>query len=197
MVILKEEARIYGLRVVAGSLRGRNLIPFKEDKIRPTSDKVKEALFNIIAPYLTEGMLVADFCAGTGNLGIEAISRGAGKTVFVELDRACLAVLQENIDRCKIRDRAELICSDVKKAIERLETKAYLFDLILLDPPYAKGLADETMEMLGRSAIASKALVVVEHSASEHIKERYGALEMKDTRKYKNSFLSFFKGEVD
>ncbi len=76
------------MRVVAGSLRGRNLIPFKEGKIRPTSDKVKEALFNIIAPCFTEGMLVADLCAGTGNLGIEAISRGAGKTVFVELDRA-------------------------------------------------------------------------------------------------------------
>ena len=197
MVILKEEARIYGLRVVGGSLRGRNLIPFKEDKIRPTSDKVKEALFNIIAPYLTEGMLVADFCAGTGNLGIEAISRGAGKTVFVELDRACLAVLQENLDRCRIKDRAELILSDVKKAIARLETKGYLFDLILLDPPYAKGLADETMEILGESAIASKALVVVEHSATDDIKERYGALEMKDRRKYKNSSLSFFKGEID
>ena len=185
------------MRVVGGSLRGRNLIPFKEDKIRPTSDKVKEALFNIIAPYLTEGMLVADFCAGTGNLGIEAISRGAGKAVFVELDRACLAVLQENIERLKIRDRAELICLDVRKAIQRLEAKDYVFDLILIDPPYAKGLANETMEILGGSLIASKALVVVEHSATDHIKESYGRLEMKDTRKYKNTSLSFFKGEKD
>ena len=185
------------MRVVGGSLRGRNLIPFKEDKIRPTSDKVKEALFNIIAPYLTEGMLVADFCAGTGNLGIEAISRGAGRAVFVELDRACLAVLQENLDRCKIKDRAELILSDVKKAIKCLESKDYLFDLIFLDPPYGEGLADETMDMLGESSIASKALVVVEHSATDHIKENYGRLEMKDMRKYKNTSLSFFKGEVD
>lgn len=185
------------MRVVGGSLRGRNLIPFKEDKIRPTSDKVKEALFNIIAPYLTEGMLVADFCAGTGNLGIEAISRGAGKAVFVEIDRACLAVLQENLDRCKIKDRAELILSDVKKAIPRLESKDYLFDLIFLDPPYGKGLADETMDILGESPIASKALVVVEHSAADHMKESYGRLEMKDMRKYKNTSLSFFTGEID
>ncbi|MDT8317931.1 MAG: 16S rRNA (guanine(966)-N(2))-methyltransferase RsmD [bacterium] len=185
------------MRVVGGSLRGRNLIPFKEDKIRPTSDKVKEALFNIIAPYLTEGMLVADFFAGTGNLGIEAISRGAGKAVFVELDRACLAVLQENLERCKIKGRAELVLSDVKKAIARLEAKAYLFDLIFLDPPYGKGLADETMEILGESTIASKALVVVEHSASDHMKESYGRLEIKDMRKYKNTSLSFFKGEID
>ena len=185
------------MRVVGGSLRGRNLIPFKEDKIRPTSDKVKEALFNIITPYLADGMLVADFFAGTGNLGIEAISRGAEKAVFVELDRACLAVLKENLDRCKIKDRAELILSDAKRAIARLEEKKYLFDLIFLDPPYGKGLAHETMEILGASSIASNALVVVEHSAADHMKEIYGRLKMKDARKYKNTCLSFFKGEID
>jgi len=183
------------LRVIGGELRGRRLLSFKGDGIRPTSDRVKESLFNIISGTLTDGIKVADLFAGTGNLGIEALSRGAGLVFFVEKDKNSVHLLRQNLAQCGLNAGSRIIPMDVLKAIPFLEKSGERFDIIFLDPPYGKGLADAALEALGNTVMASGALVVAEHDSKEEIKERYGKLKMEDKRRYGLTALSFFKGD--
>jgi len=183
------------LRVIGGTLRGKKLISFKGKNIRPTSDRIKESLFNIISSYLEDGISVADFFAGTGNLGIEALSRGAGEAVFVEKDKNSLAVIRKNIDLCRVKEKSSVIPLEADKAIALLEKKGKTFDIIFLDPPYNQGLAHETLACLGQSSLAKGAIVIAEYASQEKINENYGKLNMKDTRRYGDTSLSFFTGD--
>lgn len=189
------ECKAPGLRVIGGTLRGKKLVSFKGKNIRPTSDRIKESLFNILSSYIEEGARVADFFAGTGNLGIEALSRGAGEAVFIEKDKSSLAIIRKNLDLCKVKEKSSVIPLETDKAITLLEKKKKSFDIIFLDPPYNQGLAHETLELLGQSPLVRGAIVVAEYSSQEKIKENYGKLEMKDTRRYGDTSLSFFTGE--
>ncbi len=183
------------MRIIGGSLRGKKLISFTSRKIRPTSDRVKESLFNIIRAELGGNTKVLDLFCGTGNLGIEAVSRGAAAT-FVEKDKDSLSVLKKNIAICGINRECAIIPMEVKKAIPLLESEGESFDIIFLDPPYGRELAGETMELLGGSSIASKALVIVEHSLKEDaLQKRYGRLALIDARRYGDTSLSFFSKE--
>lgn len=185
------------MRVIGGTLRGKKLVSFKGKNIRPTSDRIKESLFNIISSYIEDEIRVADFFAGTGNLGIEALSRGAGEAVFVEKDNNSLAIIRKNIDLCRLKEKSSLIPLEADKAIALLEKKGKPFDIIFLDPPYNKGLAHETMELLGQSILTEGALVVAEYASQEKIEENYGKLKMIDRRRYGDTSLSFFTGEID
>jgi 16S rRNA (guanine(966)-N(2))-methyltransferase RsmD len=180
------------LRIIGGSLRGRKLQSFKGQKVRPTSDRVKEALFNILGNGLCEGASVLDLYAGTGNLGIEALSRGAKRACFVEKERDSLKTLKENLQECGLMERAEIIPIDAVKAIHALEKKGESFDLVFLDPPYYRELADKTIEALGESTILREAVVIAEHSARDALKKNYGRLRLKDERRYGDTSLSFF-----
>ena len=183
------------MRVIGGTLRGKKLISFKGKNIRPTSDRIKESLFNIISPYLDDEVRVADFFAGTGNLGIEALSRGAEEAVFVEKDKNSLAIIRKNIDLCRVKEKSSVIPLETDKGIALLEKQKKAFDIIFLDPPYNQGLANETLEVLGQSVLVEGAIVIAEYSSQEKIKEHYGKLKMKDTRRYGGTSLSFFTGE--
>lgn len=185
------------MRVIGGTLRGKKLVSFKGKNIRPTSDRIKESLFNIISSYVEDGIRVADFFAGTGNLGIEALSRGAGAAVFVEKDNNSLAIIRKNIDLCRLKERSKVIALEADKAIAFLEKKGESFDIIFLDPPYNKGLAHETLELLGGSVLSEGALVVAEYATQEKVEENYGKLKMIDTRRYGDTSLSFFTGESE
>ncbi len=183
------------MRVIGGALRGKKLKSFRGRRIRPTSDRVKEALFNIIGIRPLEGAAVLDLYAGTGNLGIEALSRGAAKACFVERDRESLKLLRENLYSCMLCDRARIIPMDAGKAIGILEEEGESFDVIFLDPPYGRGLAAKTLEILGGSAVAARAIIVAEHAYSDRLKDRYGDLVMTDSRRYGDTSLSFFERE--
>lgn len=185
------------MRVIGGALQGRRLKAFKGQKIRPTSDRVKEALFNIIHTYLAEGFTVLDLFAGTGNLAIEALSRGAAKATLVENDRDSLTIIRENIRLSGLQEKAKIIPVDVKKAIPSLGKKGAAFDIIFIDPPYGTGLAHETLDLIGESTIAERALVIVECSPRETLERRYGKLELKDSRRYGDTSLSFFERGSD
>ena len=185
------------MRVISGTRQGKHLKSFKGRKIRPTSDRVKEALFNIIKQDMAEGTKVLDLFAGTGNLAIEALSRGASKAYLVEKDRDSLSIIRENIKLCSFQKEAEIIPVEVKKAIPVLEKKGATFDIIFIDPPYDAGLAGETLDLLGESALSKGALVVAECSSRETLEERYGKLVLKDMRRYGDTSLSFFERGVD
>jgi 16S rRNA (guanine(966)-N(2))-methyltransferase RsmD len=180
--------------VVAGSARGRRLKGLSGLAVRPTADRVKEALFSILASrFALEGGVVLDLFSGTGALGIEALSRGASRVVFVEQHRPMARVLGENLEACGFRSRAEIRCRPVKRALAELEAEAQCFAGVLLDPPYGRDLARETLALLGQGKLlADDAWVAVEHDVGETLPESSGALRLTQERRYGKTALSLY-----
>ena len=125
------------MRIIAGDFRGRQIQTIKGDATRPTSDKVKESIFNMIGQFF-DGGFVLDLFAGSGNLGIEALSRGADTAVFVDASMNAIKMIKGNIGNLKLENRAQIYRNDAFKALNVLGKKGNKFDLIFLDPPYGK-----------------------------------------------------------
>jgi 16S rRNA (guanine966-N2)-methyltransferase len=180
------------LRVISGTLKGKKLFSVRGQSVRPTSDRVKEAIFDILQDRF-RGQNVLDLFAGTGALGIEALSRGATAGVFVEENSRSLVALRRNIENCRLEDRTKVLVKEVRAGLRILEEKGERFGLILLDPPYGKGLAGKTLEALCRSSIVDPdGLVVAEHSVSEDLAS-LPSLERVDERRYGDTQVSFFQ----
>ncbi|HEY3042498.1 MAG TPA: 16S rRNA (guanine(966)-N(2))-methyltransferase RsmD [Vicinamibacterales bacterium] len=149
------------MRVIAGSLKGRRLKAPDWDGLRPTSDKLRETLFNILAPRIA-GARVVDAYAGTGAVGIEALSRGAAEVTFVEQDRRAQALIAENLARCGIATGYNIVRAGALRAFQSLDTDA-AFDVILLDPPYAAGDAEVAGVLAAAGAhVTANGVVVLE-----------------------------------
>ena len=180
------------MRIIAGNLKGRRLFSRKGQKLRPTSDRVKEAIFDILQDQI-QGQKVLDLFAGTGGLGIEALSRGAKWAIFVEGSPRSLSALRRNIEECRLKERAEVLGREARAAIKILEARGTSFELIFLDPPYGKGLARRALEALARSSIvAPDALVIAEHSLSENL-DSIPSWQRVDGRRYGSTQVSFFR----
>ncbi|MEG1500363.1 MAG: 16S rRNA (guanine(966)-N(2))-methyltransferase RsmD [Clostridiales bacterium] len=152
--------------MISGKAKGRPLKAPSGNKTRPTADRVKEAVFNVLSPYLA-GSHVLDVFAGSGGLGIEALSREAASAVFLEADRKALAIIKENIAKTDL-DNALVIGGDSLKSLALLQNsgQGYLFDLVFLDPPYNKGLLLPVLQALQDSRLlAEEAIIVVETAA--------------------------------
>jgi 16S rRNA (guanine(966)-N(2))-methyltransferase RsmD len=180
------------VRVIGGKIKGRKIKTCRGKFLRPTSEKIREAIFNIISPFLTDG-LVLDLFAGTGSLGIEALSRGMGRAVFIENNTRVISILKENIISCQLENQAEVIVLPVTKGLKILRSRKEKFKLIFLDPPYLSNLAGRTILEISEANILEKdGLVIVEHSSREDIKSNYGNLIMFDQRQYGQTLVSFF-----
>jgi 16S rRNA (guanine(966)-N(2))-methyltransferase RsmD len=149
------------MRVIAGSLKGCRLKAPAWDGLRPTSDKLRETLFNILAPRVS-GARVLDGYAGTGAVGIEALSRGAAAATFIERDRRAAALMAENLARCGITNGCAIIRASVARALSDLRAAGALFDIAVLDPPYDQE-PDAEVAMLG-ALVAPGGVVVIEHA---------------------------------
>jgi 16S rRNA (guanine(966)-N(2))-methyltransferase RsmD len=157
---------------------------------------VREAIFDILQDQI-EGRQVLDLFAGTGALGIEALSRGAGRAVFVEESPRSLMVLRKNIEDCRVKDRAQVLAREVKTGIKTLEAKGESFQIIFLDPPYGKGFVPKTLKALAASSIVSPdTLIVAEHAATDPILS-IPHLERVDARKYGGTLVSFFRTQEE
>jgi 16S rRNA (guanine966-N2)-methyltransferase len=155
------------MRIISGTSKGRKLVTPKNHSLRPTSDRVKESLFNMLRDEI-EGKTVLDLFAGTGNLGIEALSRGAKKAIFVEKERQALRLIQKNLIQFGLEGRSEILPKDVNRAIGLLKQRGESFDLILMDPPYEKGLIQETLMKLNFHQIYhGDSILVIEHNRRE------------------------------
>ena len=149
------------MRVIAGTARSMPLRTLKGIDIRPTTDRTKETLFNIIQ-FRIPGCRFLDLYAGTGAIGIEALSRGASKVIFVEKDRRHQNLIRENLEYTKLISNAYVINGDVLQVLPRMEREAP-FDIIFMDPPFGKGLEKETLEILsGLNLLAPTGLVIAE-----------------------------------
>lgn len=180
------------LRVISGCAKGHKLKTIKGSSTRPTSDKVKGALFNIIA-LRVENSIVLDVFAGTGSLGIEALSRGACSAVFFDKSPECCETIKENLAHTKLADRAEVYTTDFASGIEKLFKKGRRFDMILLDPPYNKNFIQETLKILIKNDIMKDdSIIIAEHSTSDSLPVTAGKLELADTRKYGDTMISIY-----
>lgn len=184
------------MRVVGGSLKGKRLSEFKGLSIRPTSDKIRQALFNII--YQPDAGVcyksILDLFAGTGALGIEAMSRGAEKAVFVEDDPSALSVINKNLENCKLGN-AQVLRSGAGEALSRLILRHEQFDLIFIDPPYASTLAVQSLKTIDESPdiLSDYGLCVVETSKRTRIESEFKTLQLVDERRYGDTLLYFYR----
>lgn len=183
------------MRVIAGTLGGRTLVAPKGQATRPTSDRVREALFSVLGDVTCASVL--DLYAGTGALGIEALSRGAARVVFVENARPALDALRRNLESLNLRQVTSVISSPVAKAIRGLTANAR-FDLVLVDPPYADlDDAVDVVEALVRAGRCTETVrVVLEHASRDSGPEIKG-LEFEMTRKYGDTSVSFYLGQLE
>jgi 16S rRNA (guanine966-N2)-methyltransferase len=177
------------LRVIAGALRGRRLLAPTWSGLRPTSDRLRETLFEIIGPRV-EGASVLDGFAGTGALGIEALSRGASSVTFVEADTRAVALIERNLARCGIGGGYTIVPTTVQAAAARLGGNT--FDLILLDPPYDDPDLD-AITAVASSWLAAAGWLVVEHAARVDPAARAGPVERVRRVKAGDSALSFYE----
>jgi 16S rRNA (guanine(966)-N(2))-methyltransferase RsmD len=158
------------MRVIGGSAKGQKLKTIKNYKIRPTSSKVKEALFDILGNRI-ENRIGLDLFAGSGCLGIEAISRGASKITFIEKDKGGFYILRENLIRCGFKNHVyNIINTSVDRGINLLSRKNEKFSLVFLDPPYMQGLSEKTINLLiSKDIIEEGAIIAVEHFYQEKL----------------------------
>lgn len=179
-------------RVIAGAAGGRRIRALPGRETRPTADRVKEALFNILGERV-DGSRVLDLFAGTGNLGIEALSRGAVRAVFVDRDARSARLIRENLAGLGFAGRGEVLAHDAQSALARLSAAGEAFDLIFLDPPYGQGLLPPLLAALAATGVlAPGGVVVAEHSRRDTLPEAAGPLIMSDRRRYGDTMLSFF-----
>jgi len=179
------------MRIISGTSKGRRLATPKSQAIRPTSDRVKESIFNILGAEV-EGKVILDLFAGTGNLGIEALSRGAKRVLFVEKGRQALKLIQRNLSLFGMRERSEIFPRDVSRAIGILNQRGESFDLILMDPPYEKGLIQKTLLKLHSHRIYHEdSILVIEHDRREPIPERVEGWALIRQRSIGDTVISF------
>lgn len=183
------------MRVIAGRARGRKLTTVEGPAVRPTSDRVKEALFSMIeSRFALAGARVLDLYAGSGALGIEALSRGAGAAVFVERSPAAARAVRRNLEACGLEGR--LLTLEARAALARLRAEGALFDGVLLDPPYASDEAAASLTALGAGdLLAAHAWVVLEHDDRSPPAARCGCLGLILTRRYGNTQIAVYLRE--
>lgn len=182
------------MRVIAGAARGRTLAAPKSRRVRPTADRVKEALFSILVSWLGEfeGMRVLDIFAGTGSLGIEALSRGASHAVFVDSSRESADVIRKNLESTRLADRSKIVVQEAAAALRLLARGEAPFHLVFLDPPYGEGHAAKVLEILAESPLLDAgSTVVAEFSAKEAVPQTFGRLKERERRIYGDTALSF------
>ena len=179
------------MRIITGKLRGRKLKSPKNFDIRPTSDRVKEAIFSILNPFMNENSVVADLFCGTGNLGLEAISRGAKTVYFSDSSRESIALAKENILACGVSDQAIILAGDFKQNLKKIGEKV---DIILLDPPYSSGLLLQSLQAIDELNILNDdGVVLCEHASKENLPESIGGLQFFKIRKYGSVSVTLYQ----
>jgi 16S rRNA (guanine966-N2)-methyltransferase len=186
------------VRVIAGKYRGRPLRSLRGAHIRPTSDRLRETLFNVLTggnPEALQNTIWLDLFAGTGAVGIEALSRGAGKVYFVENSPAAAKLIEHNLHSLGIAEGFRILRDDLAGVVWRLQREHFVGDVVFLDPPYGmRNTYEETLTVLAHSSLVwAMSLVVAEHDKKFDPGDAFGALRRIRTLTQGNSSLSFYK----
>jgi 16S rRNA (guanine966-N2)-methyltransferase len=179
------------MRIISGKYKGHQLVAFKADHIRPTTDRVKETLFNKLM-FQMEGARVLDLFCGTGNLGLEALSRGADHCVFVEKNVKSIEITRKNIDKLKVSpSQYRIVNMEVLAFLKSYQGEA--FDIIFADPPFTQKMAHSVMEAAAQSAaFGPHTVLTIESEGKERMDDQYGRLVRFDAREFGDKILSLF-----
>lgn len=177
------------MRIISGSKRGRKLISFEGDNIRPTTDRVKESMFNLICDFVY-GARVLDLFGGSGALSLEALSRGAESAVIADIDKRSIEVIRKNVELADFSDKAKIVNARAESLIA--ETKDS-FDLIFLDPPYNKGFIKPIINDILKKNILSDGGIIVLESDSCDDHDAVDGLEILKQRKYGRTYITVYK----
>lgn len=184
-----------GLKITAGSAKGRKLKGPKTAGIRPAAARVRESVFQILGDL--EGQRVLDLFAGTGSMGLEALSRGAAHVDFVDPNQAAVSLLFHNLKLTGFGERAQILKKKAIPAIVGLAGKGELYDLIFLDPPYDKGHIDATLKQLEKHPLLAKSGLLLCERSPREVPTFLGGLEVVDERKYGQTYVTFLQRKAD
>lgn len=177
------------MRIIAGKYKGRKLETPRGNDVRPTTDKVKEAMFSILMPYLTSARCL-DLFAGTGGLGLEALSRGAESCVFCDKERASVALIKENIKKCGAESDSRVIQGDYMKALEHSKEQ---YDIILIDPPYDSGIYVKCLTSIEKlDLLSDEGIILTEHEKNDELPDSLGKLSKIKERRYGKTILTLY-----
>ena len=180
------------MKVISGYLKGRIIKGYNIDGTRPTMDRVKESLFASIQDYVKDSV-VLDLFSGTGNLGIEAISNGSSKCYFVDNNRECIKIINDNINTFKINDKCVVINKDYRHALKYFRDNNIKFDLILVDPPYDYVICNEILELVYKYNLLNNNGIIVLEYRSDNIDDSLRCYELLKKKKYGDKFISIYK----
>lgn len=184
------------MRIISGDFRGKKLAAFSGRATRPTADRVRESVFNILGAAV-KNTVVLDLFAGTGALGLEALSRGATAAVFVDSEPPAIRLIEKNIAACRAADRARVIRWDIRRNLRCLSPEP-AFDLVFMDPPYHAGLIAPALRHLATQNVCNKnASIMIEHDIMEPIEAEMNGLELTDQRIYGKTAVSFLKAVIN
>lgn len=179
------------MRIIAGRFKKRKLHTVYSPHIRPTADRLRETIFNILGHHVTDAV-VLDLFAGTGALGLEALSRGARGAVFIDHHPQALKLVQKNIQACKAEGQTRIFRGNACQDLGCIQAHRPLFDLVFMDPPYRGRAIGPALDQLHRcGALAADARIIVEHAAAEPLPALDACFQMTDQRSYGKTLVSF------
>ena len=180
------------MKVLSGLLKGRKIEGYNIEGTRPTMDRVKESLFGMIQDYIKDS-IVLDLFAGSGQLGIEAISNGAKLCYFIDNNIEVIKILNKNINNLKIKEQSKVILSDWKKSLNDFANQNIKFDLIFVDPPYDYDVYEKILEKVSNLNLLNKnGLIILEHHNLK-LKDKYNDLILYKQKKYGNKSVNIYK----
>lgn len=181
------------MRIVAGKRKGLVIKTISENSTRPTKDMVREALFSILTNDIQDSRFL-DLFAGSGAIGIEALSRGASASLFVDLNPKCVKVIKENIEKANFIESAEVYTADYQVALRKLRDKESRFDIIYIDPPYHKGYGTKAIELISEyDILADDGIIIFESDTDEEVPEEIGVFYRYNYKRYGRNRLNLFR----
>ena len=184
------------MRVISGTLKGRNILGYNTPGTRPTMDRVKESMFASIQDY-TPNSVVLDLFCGTGSLGIEALSMGSNKCYFVDNGREILKYLNKNIDNLNIRNKSIIINKDYRDSLLYFKNNNIKFNIVLVDAPYKMEVMEEIIELVTKyDLLLDNGILLLEYSFDK-LKDKYNNLELIKSKKYSDKYVNIYRKIID
>lgn len=180
------------MRIITGEARGKKLAALQGDDVRPTTDRVKESLFNILQ-FRVEGRAFLDLFAGSGQIGLEALSRGAKNAVFVDDSKRSVDIIQKNIEATGLQSRANVVRADYAAY---LAANSECFDVVFIDPPYRSGLLGKALEAVS-GHVSPKGIIICEHPNDEEVPESAGLFMKQKSYRYGKILLTAYEQQSE
>jgi len=184
------------MRIIAGEFGSRKLFTLENDSTRPTTDKVKEAVFNSVGPYFDGGRLL-DMFSGSGSIALEGLSRGMDEAVLIDKNPKAIQIIKKNIDALKVKNRTKVYCGDYQSILKKLDVQNK-FDYVYIDPPYAMDVIEKAFSLLKEmDLLNSTARIIVETKKEMILNERYDDIIKQKEAIYGITRITYFKKEIE